>query len=68
MDGICFQYFITLMDTLKLNMFAVDQLHPILGDLMQSLGKVRTLRDNYGVHKEKLRHWYTHSGATVSGS
>lgn len=38
-------------------MFAVDQLHPILGDLMQSLGKVRTLKDNYATHKEKLRHW-----------
>ena len=35
------QYFITTMDSLKLNMVAVDQLYPLLNDLMQSLNKVR---------------------------
>ena len=35
------QFFITTMDSLKLNMVAVDQLYPLLNDLMQSLNKVR---------------------------
>ena len=30
------QHFITLMDSLKLNMVAVDQLHPLLSDLVFS--------------------------------
>ena len=34
------QFFITTMDSLKLNMVAVDQLYPLLNDLMQSLNKV----------------------------
>ena len=35
------QFFITTMDSLKLNMVAVDQLYPLLNDLMQSLNKVK---------------------------
>lgn len=35
------QFFITTMDSLKLNMVAVDQLYPLLNDLMQFLNKVR---------------------------
>ena len=37
------QFFITTMDSLKLNMVAVDQLYPLLNDLMQSLNKVQLL-------------------------
>ncbi|PHZ15184.1 VPS28-domain-containing protein [Rhizopus microsporus ATCC 52813] len=37
------QHFITLMDTLQLNRYAVDELHPILADLIQSLNKLITL-------------------------
>ncbi|EIE92275.1 hypothetical protein RO3G_17082 [Rhizopus delemar RA 99-880] len=33
-------HFITLMDTLRLNRYAVDELHPILADLIQSLNNV----------------------------
>ena len=35
------QHFITTMDSLKLNMVAVDQVYPLLTDLVQSLNKVR---------------------------
>ena len=31
------QLFITMMDSLKLNMVAVDEIHPILKDLVESL-------------------------------
>jgi hypothetical protein len=34
------QFFITLMDSLKLNVTAVDEVHPQLSDLMQTLNKV----------------------------
>ncbi|KAI7848634.1 vacuolar protein sorting-associated [Circinella umbellata] len=33
-------HFITVMDTLRLNRHAVDELHPILADLIQSLNNV----------------------------
>ncbi|KAI7864930.1 vacuolar protein sorting-associated [Spinellus fusiger] len=36
-------HFITLMDTLRLNRYAVDELHPILADLIQSLNNVPVL-------------------------
>ena len=52
----CVQYFITLMDSLKLNMFAVDQIHPVLGDLMQSLNKVTSLPADFE-GKNKIRNW-----------
>ena len=35
------QHFITAMDSLKLNMVAVDQIYPVLSDLMQSMNKVQ---------------------------
>jgi ESCRT-I complex subunit VPS28 len=35
------QYFITAMDSLKLEMYAVDEVYPHLRDLMDSLNKVR---------------------------
>lgn len=34
------QYFITLMDSLKLNMVAVDEIQPLLADLHGALAKV----------------------------
>ena len=34
------QHFITAMDSLKLNMAAVDQIYPLLSDLVQALMKV----------------------------
>ncbi len=43
------------MDSLKLNMVAVDQIHPLLSDLVQSLGKV-SLPSNY-VGREKMKEW-----------
>ncbi|KAL5730056.1 hypothetical protein ACHQM5_002929 [Ranunculus cassubicifolius] len=39
----CVQHFITAMDTLKLNMIAVDQVHPVLSDLLASLNKLNIL-------------------------
>ena len=50
------QSFITLMDSLKLNMVAVDQLHPLLSDLMTSLNKL-TLPPNTTINKNKIRDW-----------
>ncbi len=37
------QHFITAMDSLKLEMTAVDQLYPILSDLLASLGRITQL-------------------------
>lgn len=34
------QHFITTMDSLKLNMVAVDQIYPLLSDLVQALNRV----------------------------
>lgn len=34
------QHFITAMDSLKLNMAAVDQIYPLLSDLVQAMMKV----------------------------
>lgn len=42
------------MDALKLNYSATDQLHPLLGDLMTSLGKV-TNKDFAG--RDKIVKW-----------
>ncbi|KAJ3124456.1 Vacuolar protein-sorting-associated protein 28 [Nowakowskiella sp. JEL0407] len=50
------QYFITLMDALKLNMIDMDQIHPQLSDLLVSLNKVTTLpADMEG--KKKIKEW-----------
>jgi hypothetical protein len=50
------QFFITLMDSLKLNFLAVDQLHPQLSDLIQSLHKLPTLPPDFS-GKNKVRDW-----------
>ncbi|KAI9026838.1 vacuolar protein sorting-associated [Hyaloraphidium curvatum] len=50
------QQFITLMDSLKLNMVAVDQIHPLLSDLMQSLNRIPTLPPDFD-GKEKIKNW-----------
>ena len=44
------------MDSLKLNMAAVDQIHPLLSDLMQSLNKLQT-EDSFAASKQKLLEW-----------
>ncbi|OIW20641.1 hypothetical protein TanjilG_18579 [Lupinus angustifolius] len=40
----CVQNFITSMDSLKLNMVAVDQVHPLLSDVYGSLNKLMILQ------------------------
>ncbi|KAH7545925.1 hypothetical protein FEM48_Zijuj01G0145900 [Ziziphus jujuba var. spinosa] len=52
----CTQHFITAMDTLKLNMVAVDQVHPALSALAASLNKVTFLPPDF-LGKVKLREW-----------
>lgn len=44
------------MDTLRLNRYAVDELHPILADLIQSLNKVPTLPADFE-GKQRIRQW-----------
>ncbi|KAF0980567.1 hypothetical protein FDP41_013349 [Naegleria fowleri] len=48
------QYFITVMDTIKLGLLAKDQLAPILVDLMDSLNSLH-IKDFEG--KTKIRDW-----------
>jgi len=50
------QHFITLMDSLKLNMAAVDQIHPLLSDLMESLNKIPSLPPDFE-GKTKIKNW-----------
>eukprot|EP01119_Soliformovum_irregulare_P001752 TRINITY_DN1152_c0_g1_i1.p1 TRINITY_DN1152_c0_g1~~TRINITY_DN1152_c0_g1_i1.p1 ORF type:complete len:266 (+),score=64.24 TRINITY_DN1152_c0_g1_i1:131-928(+) len=50
------QYFITLMDSLRLNMTAVDHIHPGLTDLLESLSKISTLSPDWE-GKVKIRNW-----------
>mmetsp|Transcript_20095 Transcript_20095/g.59672 ORF Transcript_20095/g.59672 Transcript_20095/m.59672 type:complete len:215 (-) Transcript_20095:769-1413(-) len=52
------QHFITAMDALKLNMVAVDQLCPILNDLLQAMNKVASLAADFGP-KAKVREAYS---------
>ncbi|KAI8810591.1 vacuolar protein sorting-associated [Cladochytrium replicatum] len=49
------QIFITLMDALKLNMVEVDQIHPQLSGLMQTLGKFPLSEGMEG--KAKIKEW-----------
>ncbi|KAI8369583.1 vacuolar protein sorting-associated [Radiomyces spectabilis] len=49
-------HFITLMDTLRLNRHAVDELHPILADLIQSLNNVPGLPADFE-GRNKVRQW-----------
>mmetsp|Transcript_36862 Transcript_36862/g.81990 ORF Transcript_36862/g.81990 Transcript_36862/m.81990 type:complete len:211 (-) Transcript_36862:1536-2168(-) len=52
------QHFITAMDSLKLNLVAVDQICPILLDLINSMNKVQSLPPNFGP-KEKAKEVYS---------
>jgi len=50
------QYFITTMDSIKLNMTAVDQLQPLMSSLLDSLNKVPSLPSN-DLGKSKIINW-----------
>ncbi|KAG0000836.1 hypothetical protein BGZ80_006222 [Entomortierella chlamydospora] len=50
------QNYITVVDALKLGMTAVDQIHPLLADLMQSLNNVPSLPADFE-GRAKLREW-----------
>ncbi|TPX35786.1 hypothetical protein SmJEL517_g01919 [Synchytrium microbalum] len=50
------QYFITLMDSLNLSMIAVDQIHPQLSDLIQSLNRIPSLPADFE-GKGKIKNW-----------
>jgi len=50
------QFFITAMDSLKLNMTAVDQIHPLLTDLFESLSKISNLSADWE-GKTKIQQW-----------
>ncbi|CAH2071679.1 unnamed protein product [Thlaspi arvense] len=52
----CVQNFITSMDSLKLNMVAVDQVYPLLSDLSASLNKLSILPPDFE-GKTKMREW-----------
>ncbi|XP_057499908.1 vacuolar protein sorting-associated protein 28 homolog 2-like [Actinidia eriantha] len=52
----CVQNFITAMDSLKLNMVAVDQVHPLLSDLSASLNKLTILPVDFE-GKTKMKEW-----------
>ncbi|GAA0153019.1 membrane traffic protein [Lithospermum erythrorhizon] len=52
----CVQNFITAMDSLKLNMIAVDQIHPLLSDLSASLNKLTILPPDFE-GKTKMKDW-----------
>ncbi|KVH94040.1 Vacuolar protein sorting-associated, VPS28, partial [Cynara cardunculus var. scolymus] len=52
----CVQNFITAMDSLKLNMVAVDQVFPLLSDLSGSLNKLSILPPDFE-GKTKMREW-----------
>jgi len=50
------QHFITLMDSLKLNMTAVDQIHPLVADLLDSLSRISNLSVDWE-GKVKIKNW-----------
>eukprot|EP00879_Flechtneria_rotunda_P015133 GHRR01015815.1.p1 GENE.GHRR01015815.1~~GHRR01015815.1.p1 ORF type:complete len:149 (+),score=37.98 GHRR01015815.1:653-1099(+) len=52
------QHFITAMDSLKLNLVAVDQICPILSDLMGSMSKIGSLPPDFAP-KGKVKAWYS---------
>lgn len=52
----CVQNFITAMDSLKLNMVAVDQVYPLLSDLSTSLNKLSILPPDFE-GKTKMKEW-----------
>lgn len=52
------QHFITAMDSLKLNMAAVDQICPILLDIINCLDKINSLPPNFPP-REHVKAWYS---------
>lgn len=52
------QHFITAMDSLKLNLVAVDQICPILSDLISSMSKIASLPPEFAP-KTKAKSWYS---------
>lgn len=52
----CVQHFITAMDSLKLEMRAVDDLHPHVSELLESLGKVGDLPPDHD-SKQAVAKW-----------
>eukprot|EP01111_Echinosteliopsis_oligospora_P003474 TRINITY_DN1547_c0_g1_i1.p1 TRINITY_DN1547_c0_g1~~TRINITY_DN1547_c0_g1_i1.p1 ORF type:complete len:285 (-),score=84.03 TRINITY_DN1547_c0_g1_i1:10-864(-) len=50
------QHFITAMDSVKLNMISIDQLHPLLNDVMESLNKNPSLPPEFE-GKTKIKNW-----------
>lgn len=50
------QHFITVMDSLNINMTAADQIHPLLSLLIQSLNKITTLPKDFE-GRGKIRDW-----------
>lgn len=51
----CVQNFITLMDSLKLNLVAVDQLHPLLSDMLTTLNQFSGT--TFEESKNKVKTW-----------
>lgn len=53
------QFFITVMDSLKLDMNAVDQLHPLLSDLVEAIGRCGSfLPPSYETSARKVSAWF----------
>jgi ESCRT-I complex subunit VPS28 len=52
------QHFITAMDSLKLQMYSVDAIQPLLQDLFESLGKLSILPPDWE-GKTKIKTWLT---------
>jgi predicted metalloendopeptidase len=50
------QFFITLMDSLKLNVTAVDEIFPQLSDLMQTINRA-DLKNLLKKSKDKIKEW-----------
>lgn len=47
------------MDAIKINQVAVDQLHPMLGDLLRSVNKIPNIKSDVE-WKQKLKQWYNY--------
>jgi len=45
------------MDAIKINQVAVDQLHPMLGDLLRSVNRISNIKGEIE-WKNKLKQWY----------
>ena len=50
------QFFITAMDSLKLELTAVDQIYPLINDLYESLCKISSLPSDWS-GKVKIKGW-----------